>query len=94
MRNNKRRYEFEIAQILLSLVIIVMVIILAFQFSELTILYPIVFGLSAILCVIYALEGILYNRNRVVKRTRVIVFGIVAVILVFFTVISAMIIAG
>lgn len=91
---NRRRYEFEIGQTVLSIAIVVLTVILFFRSAELTVLYPVVFGLSALLSVIYALEGILYNRNRVTKKTRLIVFGAVAAVLLLLTVVSAIIIAN
>ena len=77
----RRNYEFEIIQIVLSVAIIVLAVILFFKSNELTVLFPIVFGLSAVLSVLYALEGIAYNRNRVIKKSRVVIFGILAVLL-------------
>ena len=85
---NRKRYDFEIIETVLSIAIIIMAIILIFKSAELSVLYPIVFGLSAVLAVLYALEGILYNRNRVVKKTRLLIFGITAAILIVLMVVS------
>ena len=86
---NKRKYQFEIIQVVLAVAVIVMTVILMFHVTELTILYPLIFGTAAVLAFIYALEGILYNRNRVTRKTRVIVFGLIALALVALTVLSA-----
>lgn len=85
----RRNYEFEAIQILLSIAIVVLTVILFFRSAELTILFPIVFGLSCVLAILYAFEGILYNRNRVVKKSRLVLFGFLAVILGIITFISA-----
>ncbi len=81
----KRNYAFETVQVLLAIAIIVLTVLLFFRASELTVLYPVIFGLSALLSAIYALEGILYNRNRVMKKSRLFVFGILAVLLAVLT---------
>lgn len=86
---NKRKYQFEIISVVLAVAVIVMTVILMFHATEMTILYPLVFGVSALLSIVYALEGILYNRNRVTRRTRVIVFGLIALVLIVLTVLSA-----
>ena len=85
----RRNYELEVIEILLAIAVIVLAVILCFKSASLTILYPITFGLAAVLAALYALEGILYNRNRIVKKNRVIVFGILTALLLFLTVFSA-----
>ncbi|MBR4768855.1 MAG: hypothetical protein IK088_07755 [Lachnospiraceae bacterium] len=84
----RRNTEIEIIEILLAAAIVVLTVVLAFRASRLTVLYPIVFGLSAVLSALYALEGVLYNRNRVMKKRRIIVFGIISVLLVALTALS------
>ena len=86
----RRHYEFEMIEIALALAIVVLAVILFFRSGSLTILFPIVFGLGAVLSILYGLEGILYNRNRVVRKSRIVVFGIIAAVLILFTVLSAM----
>lgn len=90
---NRRRYQIEVLEVVLASAIIVLSVILFFNSRELTVLFPIEFGLASVLSVLYALEGILYNRNRVVKKTRLILFGLIAAVLLFFAVISAITIA-
>ena len=87
--NKRRSYEIEILEILLSVAVIVIMIVLFFKSGELSILFPIEFGLAGLLSLLYALEGLLYNRNRVIRKTRLIVFGILAAALIFLTVVSA-----
>ena len=86
----RRNYKLEVIEIILAVAILVLTVILCFRSKTLTALYPVTFGLAAVLSALYALEGILYNRNRIVKKNRVIAFGIVTVALVFLTVISAL----
>ena len=91
--NKRRSYEIEILEILLSIAIIVIMVVLFFKSGELSVLFPIEFGLAGMLSLLYALEGVLYNRNRVVRKTRLVVFGILAAVLIFLTVVSAISIA-
>ena len=91
--NKRRSFEIEVIEILLSVAIIVLMVVLFFKSGELTILFPIEVGLAAVLSILYALEGLLYNRNRVIRKTRLIIFGILAAVLIFFTVVSAISIA-
>ena len=91
--NKRRSFEIEVVEILLSVAIIVLMVVLFFKSGEVTILFPIEFGLAAVLSALYALEGLLYNRNRVIRKTRLIIFGILAAVLIFFTVVSAISIA-
>ncbi len=91
--NKRRSFEIEVIEILLSVAIIVLMVVLFFKSGELTILFPIEFGLAGVLSILYALEGLLYNRNRVIRKTRLIIFGILAAVLIFFTVVSAISIA-
>ena len=84
----KRNYQFEILQVILSIAIIVLTVILFVRSSEMTILFPVVFGLAALLSLLCALEGTAYNRNRVVKKSRIVLFGILAAVLAVLTYVS------
>ena len=84
----RRNYEFEIIEIILAVIIIVLTVVLFFRSAELTILFPVVFALACVLTILYAFEGILYNRNRVVKKSRLIVYGFLALVLGFITYVS------
>ena len=86
----RRNFELEVIEIILAVAIIVLAVILCFRSATLTVLFPITFGLAAILAALYALEGILYNRNRIVKKNRVVVFGVITVALILITVLAAM----
>lgn len=88
----RRNYEIEVIQILMSIAIIIMTVILFIRSSELTVLFPVVFGMSAVLSVLYALEGVAYSRIRVIKKSRIVVFGIVALLLTGMTFVSAKIV--
>ena len=90
----RRNFELEIIEIILAAAIVVLAVILCFRASTLTVLFPITFGLAAILSALYGLEGIFYNRNRIVKKNRVIVFGILSAILIILTVLSAITVFG
>ena len=85
----RRNYKFETVQILMCIAIIICSILAFFKASELTFLYPVIFGLAAILSGIYALEGILFNRNRVVRKARAIIFITLALFLAAVTFLSA-----
>ncbi len=85
----RRNYEIEVIQVLLSVAIVALTVILFFRSDELTILFPITFGLTTVLAAIYALEGLLFNRNRVTKRSRIVVFGLITVLMGLITYISA-----
>ncbi len=91
--NKRRSFEIEIIEILLSVAIVVIMVVLFFKSGELSILFPVEFGLAGLLSLLYAVEGILYNRNRVIRKTRLIIFGILAAVLIFLTVVSAISIA-
>lgn len=77
----RRNYQFEILEVILSLAVIGLSVVLFFRSSELTLLFPLVFGLAAILSLMAALEGTVFNRNRVIKKSRIVVFGILTVLL-------------
>ena len=77
----RRNYQFEILEIILSLAVIGLSVVLFFRSSELTLLFPLVFGLAAVLSLMAALEGTVFNRNRVIKKSRIVVFGILTVLL-------------
>ena len=85
----RRNTEVEIIEILLAAAIIILTVILMFRASSLSPLYPVIFGLAALLSLLYAFEGTLYNKNRVIKKRRLIVFGIISLALIALTVISA-----
>ena len=85
----RRNYKFETVQIIMCIAIIICSIVVFFKAAELTFLYPVVFGLASLLSVIYALEGILFNRNRVVRKARAIIFFSLAVILAAVTFFAA-----
>ncbi|MBR6323287.1 MAG: hypothetical protein IKR59_10480 [Lachnospiraceae bacterium] len=84
----KRNYQFEILQVILSAAVIVLTVVLFFKSNELTILFPVVFGIAALLCLLAALEGTAYNRSRVIRKSRVVLFGILTVILGLLTYVS------
>ena len=77
----RRNYQFEILQIIFAVAIIVLTVMLFFRSTELSILFPVVFGLAAILSLLCALEGTVYNRNRVIRKSRIVIFGILTVVL-------------
>lgn len=77
----RRSYRFNVFQIILCIIIIGLAVILFFKTDELSILFPIIFGLASLLSILYALEGIVFNRTRVVKKGRIVMFGLVAVIM-------------
>ncbi len=77
----RRNYKMEALQIIMAIAIIASSVVLFFKSTELTILYPVVFGLAALLAFIYGLEGTLFNRSRVVRRSRMVLFFIAALIL-------------
>lgn len=77
----RKSYRFNVIQILLCIAIIAFSVVLFLRTDELTILFPVVFGLAGILSVLYALEGIVFNRMRVVRKGRIVLFGLIALIL-------------
>ncbi len=77
----KRNIQFEVLQVILSVGIIGLTVFLFFRSTELTILFPVVFGCAALLSLLSALEGTVFNRNRVVRKSRAVVFGLLTVIL-------------
>ena len=77
----RRNYTAEAVEIILALAVIALTVVLFIKSDELTILYPIVFALAAVMCVVYALEGVLFRRNRMVRKSRIILFLIAAAIL-------------
>lgn len=82
----RRNIEIEIIEVLLASSVVVMTIILLFQTGKRSILYPLIFGVSAVLSFLYAFEGILYNKNRVIRKRRLIIFLAVGAALVALTV--------
>ena len=85
----RRNYRMEAVQVILCISIFVITVILFTKQAELTILYPIVFGLAAILSIVYALEGIVFNKGRVTKKSRFFLFMLAALVMAAFTYFSA-----
>ena len=77
----RRNIQFEVFQVILSLGVIGLAVVLFFRSSDLTLLFPLVFGLAALLSLLSALEGTVFNRNRVIKKSRIVVFGILTLVL-------------
>ncbi len=84
----RRNVQFEVIQVILSAAVIVLTVFLFFRSEELTILFPMVFGTAALLCLLSALEGTVFNRNRVIRKSRMIVFGILTLVLGVLTYVS------
>ena len=84
----KRNYQFEILQVVLSAAVIILTVVLFFKSDELTILFPAVFAIAALLCLLAAMEGTAYNRDRVIRKSRIVLFGILTVILGILTYVS------
>ncbi|MBQ6679159.1 MAG: hypothetical protein IJM76_03980 [Lachnospiraceae bacterium] len=85
----RRSYLCEVIQVLLSAAVIVLTVVLFFRADQLSVLFPVVFGLAAVLSLFYAFEGVLYNRDRVVKKGRLAAFILIGLVLAFITVIAA-----
>ena len=85
---SRRSYRFEALEVILSVILIGMTVVLFLRSSELTFLFPAVFAVAAVLSLLAALEGIVFNRNRVVRKSRAVVFGILTLILIVITYIS------
>ena len=85
----RRSYLCEVIQVLLSAAGIVLTVVLFFRADQLSVLFPVVFGLAAVLSLFYAFEGVLYNRDRVVKKGRLAAFILIGLVLAFITVIAA-----
>ena len=81
----RRNYGFEVLQVLISLGIIGVTVTLFFKSRELTILFPVDFGLAALLSLLYSFEGVLFNKSRVVRKTRIVLFLLLAVVFGFCT---------
>ena len=77
----RRNIQFEVFQVILSLGVIGLAVVLFFRSSDLTLLFPLVFGLAALLSLLSALEGTVFNRNRVIQKSRIVVFGILTLVL-------------
>ena len=84
----RRNYQYEALEIILALGVIGCSIALFFKARELTVLYPATFGLGCILSLLPALEGIIFKKITVVRKSRVVIFGIIALVLLFLTGIS------
>ena len=85
----RRSYLCEVIQVLLSAAVIVLTVVLFFRADQLSVLFPVAFGLAAVLSLFYAFEGVLYNRDRVVKKGRLAAFILIGLVLAFITVIAA-----
>ena len=85
----RRSYLCEVIQVLLSAAVIVLTVVLFFRADQLSVLFPVVFGLAAVLSLFYAFEGVLYNRDRVVKKGRLAAFILIGLVLAFITGIAA-----
>lgn len=77
----RRTYEFEVIQIILSVIVIVATVFLFFKFNTHSILFPIVFSGASLLSLIHAFDGVLYNKNRVIKKSRIAGFIILSLCL-------------
>ncbi len=90
----RRNYRIEAIQIIMAVAIIVLSVVLFFKSRELSLLFPVVFGLASLLCLIYAVEGIWFNKSRVTRKSRVVVFILLAVILAAICFLSARTVLG
>ena len=77
----RRNYQYEALEILLALGVIGCSAALFFKARELTVLYPVPFGLAAVLSLLHALEGIFFIQITVVLKILVVVFSLIAVLL-------------
>ncbi len=84
----RRNYQYEALEIILALGVIGCSIALFFKARELTVLYPVTFGLGSILSLLHALEGIIFKKITVVRKSRVVIFGIITLVLLFLTGVS------
>jgi len=75
--------------VILALSVIALTIVLFMKPDEYTVLYPVVFGLAALTSFVYALEGVLFRKNRMVRKSRGVLFGIAGVVLLMITWLSA-----
>ena len=90
----RRNYRIEAIQIIMAAAIIVLSAVLFFKSRELSLLFPVVFGLASLLCLVYAVEGIWFNKSRVTRKSRVVVFVLLAVILAVICFFSARTVLG
>ena len=84
----RRNMEVEIIEILLAAAVVIMTVVLIFQAGKRSVLYPLIFGSAAVLSFLYAFEGIFYNKNRVIRKQRLIIFLVIGAALVTLTVFS------
>lgn len=77
----RRNYQYEALEIILALGVIGCSAALFFKARELTVLYPVTFGLAGILSLLHALEGIIFKKITVVRKSRVVIFGLIALAL-------------
>jgi len=85
----RRNTEIEIIELILAIGEVVCTVLLFFRHNEMLILYPIIFGIAALLSLLYALEGVLYNRSRVIKKSRLILFGLLTLLMIFLAIFSS-----
>jgi len=76
---------FETYQIILAVLITGCAIVLLFKAAELTVLYPITFGLSCILCILYAVDRLVIRRGTERKISAGFAFAIGAIALALLT---------
>ena len=85
----RRSYFAEILQCSLCIIIIGLTVFLFIKSETLTVLFPVVFGLGSLLSAFYAFEGVLYNRNRVVRKSRLAVYLVLAAVLALIAYLAA-----
>jgi len=90
----RRNYSAETLEVILALAVIVLTVFLFIRSDELTVLFPIVFGLGALMCLVYALEGTLFDKARKVKKSRGILFALAGLLLAGLTFLSLKVVMG
>ena len=84
----RRHYQYEALEILLAVGVIGCSIALFFKARELTVLYPVTFGLASILSLLHALEGGFFQKITVIRKSRAVVFSVIALVLLLLAGIS------
>jgi len=84
----RRHYQYEALEIIIAAGVIGCAIALFFKARELTILYPVTFGLAAVISLLHALEGVFFGKIIVIRKSRIVVFSIIAALLLALTGIS------
>lgn len=82
----RRNYRFEILEIILAAAVVLLTAVLFFKAQELSILFPITFGLATLMSFLYVFENYKYNRNRKTRRNRMIAYSIIGLLLLVLTV--------